>query len=180
MILSDKDIKNSLNEGKLSIDPLNYDNIGPTSIDLTLSNSFARMKYDDDNPITLNDDLSNEYEHLRQESYIMLPGEFLLASTQEYIELPKNLTAFVEGRSSIGRLGLFIHNAGFIDSGFNGEITLELYNASNRMIKLEKGRRICQIVISETKTASEFGYQGKYNGQFGATVSSINLDKEVS
>ena len=90
----------------------------------------------------------------------------------EYIKLPADLTAFIEGRSSIGRMGLFVQNAGWVDPGFEGEITLELFNANQRVpIRLQAGRRICQIVFARTDQPSEAPYAGKYLGQRGPTAS---------
>jgi dCTP deaminase len=103
----------------------------------------------------------------------------ILATTLERVSLPLDICARLEGRSSIGRMGLFIHNAGFIDPGFDGQITLELVNTGNSSIQLETGRRICQIVFEELKNPSERGYRGKYQHQNGATGSRIYLDNEA-
>jgi dCTP deaminase len=97
----------------------------------------------------------------------------------EYVRLPHNLTAFVEGRSSIGRIGLFIQNAGWVDPGFEGQITLELYNANSLPIRLEAGRRICQLVFCRMDQAADAPYQGKYQGQRNATGSQVSKDREV-
>lgn len=97
----------------------------------------------------------------------------------EYIELTNDLTAFVEGRSSLGRMGLFIQNAGWVDPGFKGEITLELYNANRCAIELKAGRRIGQLVFAKMDNAALNPYNGKYQGQKGATGSKVFLDKEV-
>ena len=87
----------------------------------------------------------------------------------EYFELPDNLTAFVEGRSSLGRMGLFIQNAGWVDPGFKGEITLELFNANRCAIELKAGRRVGQLVFAEMDYTALNPYNGKYQGQTGAT-----------
>ena len=86
---------------------------------------------------------------LRSDTYVLLPGQFILATTMEYFILPNDLTAFVEGRSSLGRMGLFIQNAGWVDPGFQGEITLELFNANRCAIKLQTGRRVGQLVFAQ-------------------------------
>ena len=96
----------------------------------------------------------------------------------EYVRLPNNLTAFVEGRSSIGRMGLFIQNAGWVDPGFEGEITLELYNANQLPIRLKSGRRVCQLVFAQMDQEAFYPYQGKYQGQRDATGSQVYLDRE--
>lgn len=97
----------------------------------------------------------------------------------EYFELPNDLTAFVEGRSSLGRMGLFIQNAGWVDPGFQGEITLELYNVNRCAIELKAGRRVGQLVFSRMDDTALHPYRGKYQKQKGATGSKAFLDKEV-
>ena len=106
---------------------------------------------------------------------LFLLNSFLLATTIEYVKLPSNLTAFVEGRSSIGRMGLFIQNAGWVDPGFEGQITLELYNANRLPIKLISGWRVCQLVFASMDKC-RVPYVGKYQGQRNATGSKIFMD----
>ena len=107
------------------------------------------------------------------------PSKFVLASTQEKISVPNHLAAFVAGRSSVGRLGLQIQNAGFVDSGFQGQITLELYNQSEKPILLKAGVRICQLVFFQLDETTEQPYSGKYQGQEGATGSRLYKDFEA-
>lgn len=176
MILSDLDIKNFQNNTKnnnpLVLTPNKEIYIGPSSVDLTLSNSFTKLvNYE---VIRFNEKVN--YETLNINTYLLDPGQFILASTQETINLPDNISAFVQGRSSVGRLGLQIQNAGFIDAGFMGEITLELHNQGPCPILLEAGKRICQVVFFQQKSASENIYSGKYQKQAGATGSKIFLD----
>ena len=106
-------------------------------------------------------DTPAQYRNIVDETFLLLPGQFVLASTMEYFRLPDNLTAFVEGRSSIGRLGLFIQNAGWVDPGFEGEITLELFNASSSAIELKAGRRVGQLVFAQMDCSAEKPYRGK-------------------
>lgn len=94
----------------------------------------------------------------------------------EYFELPDHLTAFVEGRSSLGRMGLFIQNAGWVDPGFKGEITLELFNANRCAIELKAGRRVGQLVFAQLDDVALNPYNGKYQCQRGATGSKVFLD----
>ncbi|MBU1151751.1 dCTP deaminase, partial [Patescibacteria group bacterium] len=108
------------------------------------------------------------------------PHTFLLATIQEYIKLPNNLTAFVEGRSSIGRIGLFIQNAGWVDPGFEGRITLELYNASSLPIVLKAGKRICQLVFAQMDQEAENPYRGKYQGQSQTVGSRVFQDLDTN
>jgi len=136
MILSDKTISKMIEEKTLVIEPLTQEQIQPASVDIRLGNTFSVV---DDTPsgiITLDSQIN--YKTITTDTYMILPGQFVLATTMEYFELPDNLTAFVEGRSSLGRMGLFIQNAGWVDPGFKGEITLELYNANRCAIELKK------------------------------------------
>ncbi len=94
--------------------------------------------------------------------------------------MPDDLTAFVEGRSSLGRMGLFIQNAGWVDPGFKGEITLELYNANRCAIEIKAGRRVGQLVFAELDDIALNPYKGKYKGQRGATGSRAFMDKEIN
>lgn len=156
----------------------NIRQVGPASIDLRLGNSFSRilnpMDYSD--PIELGDTVM--YEQFTASEVVMYPGDFLLATTVETVRIPNNMCAFVQGRSSIGRIGLTVQNAGFVDPGFYGEITLELVNESPFPIKLKAGYRIAQLVVMEADGVTE-AYDGKYNGQSGATGSRMHLDKEA-
>ena len=124
-------------------------------------------------------DSKTEYKSIKTDTYILLPGQFVLATTMEYFELPDDLTAFVEGRSSLGRMGLFIQNAGWVDPGFKGEITLELFNANRCAIELKSGRRVGQLVFAKMDFPALNPYSGKYQGQRGATGSRVYLDNDL-
>ena len=119
-----------------------------------------------------------KYKTITSDTYILLPNQFVLATTMEYIVLPNDITAFVEGRSSLGRMGLFIQNAGWVDPGFRGEITLELFNANRCDIELKAGRRIGQLVFAKMDDTALNPYNGKYQGQKGATGSRVFMDNE--
>lgn len=175
MILSDKTIRLLLSSGDLRIEPLEPVQIQPASVDIRLGNSFSSIIMTGEAPVRM--DSANRYRTERAERYLLPPGHFVLATTMEYFVLPNNMTAFVEGRSSIGRLGLFIQNAGWVDPGFEGEITLELFNASNCTIELQAGRRVGQLVFAQLDRDAENPYRGKYQGQRGATGSRIHLDR---
>tara|TARA_Y100000310_G_C20379381_1_gene667332 strand:+ start:118 stop:678 length:561 start_codon:yes stop_codon:yes gene_type:complete len=177
MILSDGTIKKYLEEGNISIEPLEGNQIQPASVDLTLGDHFLIIEGLLKESINLNE--KPEYREINSRSIVIPAKSFILAHTQEYIKLPLDLVAFVEGRSSIGRMGLFIQNAGWIDPGFEGQITLELFNANSVPIKLDSGRRICQLVFSELDKPSERPYSGKYKGQRRTTGSRIQRDFEV-
>lgn len=176
MILSDGTIKNLLDSGELKISPITDESIQPASIDLRLGSHYLTVESSKMDCITLSDEI--EYRELEGESLTIPPHSFLLATTMENIELPDNMTAFVEGRSSIGRIGLFIQNAGWVDPGFKGQITLELYNANSLPIKLESGRRICQLVLCSMDKPALKPYNGKYQGQTLSTGSRVFEDSE--
>jgi len=177
MILSDKTIRSLLSNGELGINPLDDVQIQPASVDVRLGNSFSVLESGSNAILKM--DSSIQYRSIVAETFLLLPGQFVLASTMEYFRLPGNIIAFVEGRSSIGRLGLFIENAGWVDPGFEGEITLELFNASSNAIELKAGRRIGQLVFARLDCDAEKPYRGKYQGQRNATGSRIQLDEEI-
>ena len=176
MILSDKTILKMLQDKTLRIEPLSEEQVQPASVDIRLGNTFSIV---DDTPsgvITLEHEI--KYKTITTDTFLIMPGQFVLATTMEYIELPDNLTAFVEGRSSLGRMGLFIQNAGWVDPGFKGEITLELYNANKCAIELKAGRRVGQLVFAGMDESALNPYNGKYQWQKGATGSRVFKDVE--
>ena len=166
MILCDKTIKRFIDKYDLIELPPDCDEftkIQPASYDLRLGNSFIFQ--DCDPEIT--------------DKPVVIPAHgFVLATTLEKVNIPNYICAFVEGRSSVGRTGLFIHNAGLIDPGFRGQITLELFNASNDEITITPGMRICQIVFHRMDDRCENSYNGKYQDQVDATPSRLYLDEE--
>ena len=170
MILSDKTIEKLLAEGSLAIEPLEPEQIQPASVDIRLGDTFGI--------VGLEDEIA--YKTIRTDRYILLPGQFVLATTMEYVRLGADLTAFVEGRSSLGRMGLFVQNAGWVDPGFEGEITLELFNANRCALELRSGRRVGQLVFAQLDEAAKNPYAGKYQGQRGATGSRVYLDPEAA
>lgn len=177
MILSDGTITRLLREGELGIDPLGENSIQPASVDCTLGRDYLVIDENQMEVLTLTSEL--RYRRLESDWITLPPHSFILATTREYVKLPDDLTAFVEGRSSIGRMGLFIQNAGWVDPGFEGRITLELYNANSLPIKLESGRRICQLVFCKMDRAAETPYRGKYQGQTSTTGSRVFADLDA-
>lgn len=178
MILSDKKLRERIERGEL-VFPCNVAQINPASVNLTLGNTFLTPMEDDD--VFLGD----KVEYFRTECegnerfatcFELKPGQFALATTREYIDVPDNLAAFVQGRSSIGRIGLTTQNAGFVDPGFHGHITLELVNESPNTIVLTPGYPVAQLVFFETYPV-EKPYAGKYNNQVEATGSRMHLDR---
>lgn len=178
MILSDVTLREKLDRGELVIEPLEDYLIQPASIDLRLGNHFLKVDENDFETIRLDDPI--KYVEMEMDEIIIPPLSFLLATTMEYIKLPQDLTAFVEGRSSIGRIGLFVENAGWVDPGFEGELTLELYNANRQPIRLVAGRRICQLVFAQMDRPASVPYRGKYQGQRKPMGSRIYEDSESS
>ncbi len=178
MILSDKTLFKMLEEKTLVVEPIEKEQIQPASIDIRLGNTFSIVEDTSTGIINLENKIN--YKTITSDSYILLPNQFVLATTMEYFELPDDLTAFVEGRSSLGRMGLFIQNAGWVDPGFKGEITLELYNANRCAIELKAGRRVGQLVFAKMDDTAINPYNGKYQGQRGATGSRVFMDKEIN
>ena len=176
MIISGISIKEYIKEDRIVIKHLDDRQIQPASVDLSLAKEF--LIPDENNIAFIDMKKSVKYRKICSNHFIVPPKSFVLAKTKEYVEVPLDLVAFVEGRSSIGRLGLFIQNAGWIDTGFKGTITLELFNACNVPIRLEEGRRICQIVFVKLDKELQKGYEGKYLGQVGVTGSKISDDFE--
>ncbi len=177
MILSDQTIREYLQEGKLQIEPLEENSIQPASVDCTLGSHFLVIDENSMGLLTMHDEI--KYRQIDADQITLPPHSFLLATTREKVRLPHDLTAFVEGRSSIGRMGLFIQNAGWVDPGFQGRITLELYNANSLPIKLEAGRRICQLVFCKMSSSAARPYQGKYQGQTTTIGSRVFKDVET-
>ncbi|MBA4336473.1 dCTP deaminase [bacterium] len=175
MILSDKTLRAMLAEGSLTVDPISDESIQPASIDCRLGDHYLLIEDMNMDIVTLDSEI--KYREIVGDSITIPPHTFLLATTKEYIKLPNNLTAFVEGRSSIGRIGLFIQNAGWVDPGFEGKITLELYNANSLPIKLQKDRRICQLVFCKMDQTADKPYSGKYQGQQKSVGSRVFMDK---
>ncbi|WP_456463849.1 dCTP deaminase [Persephonella sp.] len=180
MILNDRKIKQLLKENELVIDPIDEKQIQPSSVDLRLGNDFLIYPEEIEILDVKNPDLGNQLKKVvaDDEGFVIQPKHFILATTREYIKLPDYLTAFVEGRSSLGRLGLFIENAGWVDAGFEGQITLEFYNANSRPLRIYPGMRICQLVFAKMEEPAERPYRGKYQGQRGTTASRIYMDKD--
>ena len=177
MIVSDTSLRGLLASGEIVVEPLEDFQIQPASIDLRLGDHFLKIDENSVESITLDKPLS--YVEIKREEIVIPPHTFLLAVTREFIRLPADITAFVEGRSSIGRIGLFIQNAGWVDPGFAGTITLELYNSNRLPIRLSAGRRICQIVFARMDSPASRPYAGKYQNQRDAVGSRVFQDPDA-
>jgi dCTP deaminase len=176
MILSDKQIRVMIERDNL-IAPVTDKQINPASVNLTLGNTYLVPKIQTVGPTYLGDEVEYlRFEAKKENGFPIKSGEFVLATTQERVNIPSNIAAFVQGRSSIGRIGLATQNAGFVDPGFHGHITLELVNESPNTILLKEGYPVAQLVFFECYPV-EKPYNGKYNGQVEATGSRMYLDE---
>ncbi len=180
MLLSDRDIKAEISAGRVKVEPFDSAMIQPSSVDVRLDRFFRvfeNHKYSVIDPSIEQADLTREVAVAGGEEFILHPGEFVLASTYEVITLPDDIAGRLEGKSSLGRLGLLTHStAGFIDPGFSGHITLELSNVSNLPVKLFPGMKIGQLCLIKLSSPAEnpYGsalYGSRYQGQRGPTAS---------
>ena len=180
MILSDRSIREALRAGHIVIDPLDESCIQPSSVDLRLDRSFRVFRNHTLGYIDVKRDLSNLTTLIHaddDEPFILHPGEFVLGATLERVALPLDLVGRLEGKSSLGRLGLLIHStAGFVDAGFKGQLTLELSNVANLPITLYHGMKIGQISFQKMTTPADTPYGSnelgsKYMGQSGPVPS---------
>lgn len=190
-ILSDKTIKEYLEEGKIVIDPLKDEQqIQPSSVDMRLGDEFKVFKVIRKPYIDPKDeeDIAEYMESStvpEGEAFIIHPNEFALATTQEYVKVPNDLVARVEGRSSMGRLGVTMHvTAGYVDPGFEGRITLEISNIGAMPVALYPGQRVCQLVFETMTTPAELPYghpkrNSKYMKQLKPESSRVKLDYEL-
>lgn len=180
MLLSDRDIRTQIQDGRVRVEPYDPGMIQPSSVDVRLDRFFRvfeNHKYSVIDPSIEQSELTREVEVAPNEFFILHPGEFVLASTYEVITLPDDIAGRLEGKSSLGRLGLLTHStAGFIDPGFSGHITLELSNVANLPVKLFPGMKIGQLCLIKLTSPAEhpYGsalYGSRYQGQRGPTPS---------
>ena len=177
MKLSDRTIIELIRSGEIVIKPFRRQNVQAASVDLRLGRGFLVPDYHKMDSLSL--DAQIKYRKIKGDEITIPPHHFVLGTTLEYVGLPNYLTGSIEGRSSIGRRGLFVQNAGWVDPGFEGDITLELYNANESPIKILSGRRICQIVFDFTDNPVKNPYHGKYLRQKGTTGSLAHRDVEA-
>lgn len=176
MILSDRSIREHLDAGTIAIDPIDPTAVQPSSVDMRLDHRFLVFRNHTRGLIDVKQDLSDLTEPVEasdDDPFILHPGDFVLGSTLERIALPDDLVARLEGKSSLGRLGLLIHStAGFVDAGFDGQITLELSNVASLPITLYPGMRVGQVSFMQMSTPADNPYGSgvigsKYQGQVG-------------
>ena len=180
MLLSDRDIKAEISAGRVQMEPYDEAMIQPSSIDVRLDHwfrVFENHKYPHIDPSIEQEDLTRLLETEGDEPFILHPGEFVLGSTYEVVTLPDDVAGRLEGKSSLGRLGLLTHStAGFIDPGFSGHVTLELSNVATLPITLYPGMKIGQLCLFRLSSPAEhpYGsakYGSRYQGQRGPTPS---------
>ncbi|QAY72702.1 dCTP deaminase [Agromyces protaetiae] len=180
MLLSDRDIRAELELGRIALEPSDPSMLQPSSVDVRLDRYFRLFdnhKYPFIDPAEDQPELTHLIEVAPDEAFVLHPGEFVLASTFEAVTLPDDVAARLEGKSSLGRLGLLTHStAGFIDPGFTGHVTLELSNVATLPIKLWPGMKIGQMCFFRLSSPAEkpygsAGYSNRYQGQRGPTAS---------
>jgi dCTP deaminase len=185
VLLSDRDLRKELDAGRLSIEPYDPAMLQPSSIDIRLDRYFRvfdNTRYTHIDPSIQQDELTSLVEQSGDDPFVLHPGEFVLGSTFERVTLPDDLAGRLEGKSSLGRLGLLTHStAGFIDPGFTGHITLELSNVANLPITLWPGMKIGQLCLFRLSSAAEHPYGSahagsRYQGQRGPTPSRAYLN----
>jgi dCTP deaminase len=180
MLLSDRDIRVEIDKGRVVLEPFDASLVQPSSVDVRIDRYFRvfeNHRYPHIDPAEEQPDLTRLVECEVDEPFILHPGEFVLASTFELITLPDDIASRLEGKSSLGRLGLLTHStAGWIDPGFNGHVTLELSNVATLPIKLWPGMKIGQMCFFRLSSPAEFpygneAYGSRYQGQRGPTPS---------
>jgi dCTP deaminase len=180
MLLSDRDILDQIKNNRVVLDPFEAGMVQPSSVDVRLDKYFRvfeNHRYPHIDPAEEQPELTRMVEPAADEPFILHPGEFVLASTYECVTLPDDIAARLEGKSSLGRLGLLTHStAGFIDPGFTGHVTLELSNVATLPIKLWPGMKIGQLCFFQLSSPSEHPYGSakhgsRYQGQRGPTAS---------
>lgn len=189
-VLSDSEIWDEIAYSDFDVHPLQPEQVQPASIDLRLGSDFKRLKEDKANKYSFNDtpsvidtgkDTEQAWEEFEAEEVVLEPGDCVLGTTKETVNIPPHLLGEVEGRSSIGRLFVEVHKtAGVVDPGYRGEITLEIHNDNPNPVKLHEGQRVCQMLVKRLNRPAENPYgektDSKYQGQTGATASRLHQD----
>jgi dCTP deaminase len=185
VLLSDRDIRAELNDGRVGLEPYDPTMVQPSSVDVRLDRFFRvfeNHRYPHIDPAVEQAELTRLIDVPPEEAFVLHPGEFALASTYEVVTLPDDIAGRLEGKSSLGRLGLLTHStAGFIDPGFSGHVTLELSNVATLPIKLWPGMKIGQLCLFRLSSPAEFPYGSsvygsRYQGQRGPTASRSHVN----
>ena len=189
MLLSDRDLRAEIEAGRVALEPYDPAMVQPSSVDVRLDRlfrTFENHRYPHIDPSVEQPDLTRLVETAPDEAFVLHPGEFVLASTYEVITLPDDIAGRLEGKSSLGRLGLLTHStAGFIDPGFSGHVTLELSNVATLPIMLWPGMKIGQLCLFRLSSPAEhpYGssvYGSRYQGQRGPTPSKSFLNFHIT
>jgi dCTP deaminase len=189
MLLSDRDLRVLIEQGNVYVptenNPLDLDlQLGPSSIDLRLAPEVLLFDNHAMRIIDLSEKIPPRMRRVTiddKDGFVLHPGEFVLGSTLEAVKVPTDMVALLEGRSSLGRLGLIIHaTAGFVDPGFEGQITLEMQNIGNQPLLLRPYQRVCQLCFYQLSSHAETPYNKKkdtkYHGQFGPVASRLSQE----
>ncbi len=181
MILSDKDVLAAVKEGKIKIKPFEEENVMPIGVDLRLGNEFRIFKMDHKSHIDPSNPQVGDTTYLVKaedgKPFMVHPGDFILGVTREFVELPDDIAGRIDGRSSLGRLGIIVHStAGHVDPGFAGKLTLEISNIGKLPVALYPGMKFCSLIFEKTSTPVEHSYKkvGKYVGATEPGVSKIS------
>jgi dCTP deaminase len=189
VLLSDRDLRASLESGRVKLEPYDPSMLQPSSIDVRLDRffrTFENHRYAHIDPSQDQPELTRLVEADAKEAFVLHPGEFVLASTYEVVTLPDDIAGRLEGKSSLGRLGLLTHStAGFIDPGFSGHVTLELSNVATLPIKLWPGMKIGQLCLFKLTSPAENPYGSaihgsRYQGQRGPTASKAHQNFHIT
>lgn len=185
MLLSDRDIRAQVAAGRIGLDPWDPAMVQPSSVDVRLDRFFRifeNHRYDAIDPAADQSELTRLVEVVPTDAFVLHPGEFVLGATWEYVSLPDNIAARLEGKSSLGRLGMLTHStAGFIDPGFTGHVTLELSNMATLPLKLYPGMKIGQLCYFRLSSPAEAPYGSSavgshYQDQRGPTASRSHIN----
>ena len=184
MILTDIDIEKALEEGRIVVKPINMEEqIKSVGVDLRLGSEFRLFRLNHKSHIDPSEDSFDELTEIVKgeegKDFILHPGEFILGVTKEYIELPSDIMARIDGRSSLGRMGIIVHStAGRVDPGFKGTLTLEITNIGKLPVNLYPGMRFCSLVFEKLDSPVKRDYSkiGKYSGQNGPVGSRISQE----
>lgn len=188
MILADSEILRRVGLGLIEIEPFDPRNVQPSSVDLTLGSEFVQFRMHSDLMTPIDPFVPMEESDVvrfEADEFALAPGQFALATTVERIQIHRTLVGRLDGKSSLARLGLVVHaTAGFVDPGWNGQLTLEIFNFAPRPILLRPGMRIAQISFTEMVGQVQMPYGSmplgsKYQDQQGATISMYHLNRPV-
>lgn len=181
-VLSDARIIEKVYDDVLKIEPFIYEHVQPASVDLTLGRKIRKPKKDIKNGVNIFDSQKNVYDEENINNYVLKPGEFIIASICERIELPSDLCGFIKNRSSLARNGVDVGIANYVNPGYKGTLTITIKNANSIPIKIHAGMRICQLVLEDVEPAATIDYgkknDAKYQDESGSETGKLDLEQE--